>query len=304
MPERILRRLVLQWILAGVAMAAFLPGAPPVSVVVDTDMALDDVRAFSLLFAADGLDLCLVAASDGASTPETGCANARALLAYFGRGKVPVVAGRTSAQPPPDWRGLSERLRWPEGFRPPAPCRGKPQAAKRICQTVRRLQPPVVYLCLGPMTNLADALRRDPGLRDRIDRVVYYGTAPDDPTPDWNTSRDPASARAVFASGLRIENLWLPHDRLPAFDESWLGPIRGSSTPGARLIAAVHADPAVEAQVRGGHLRIWDELAVLWLIRPGLFTFETRPNAPQLLRLEGFQAEEVRALYLKLLGVD
>jgi pyrimidine-specific ribonucleoside hydrolase len=285
-------------------MAAFLPGAPPVSLVVDTDMALDDVRALSLLLSSDGLDLRLVAASDGASSPEAGRANARALLAFFGRTEVPAAAGRVLDQPPPAWREWSERLSWPEGIRPPAPGGGKPQAAKQISRTIRRLKPPIVYLCLGPMTNLADALRRDPGLLGRIDRVVYFGSAPDDPTPDWNTLRDPSSAREVFGSGLKIENLWLPHDRLPAFDESWLDPIRRSTTPAARLITAVHGAPEVQAHMRGGGLKVWDELAVLWLIQPGSFSFAARPNAPHLRRLESFQAAEVRALYLRLLGAD
>jgi pyrimidine-specific ribonucleoside hydrolase len=285
-------------------MAAFLPGASPVSLVVDTDMALDDVRALSLLLSADGLNLRLVAVSDGASSPEAGRANARTLLAFFGRSGVPAAAGRVLDQPPPAWRDWSEHLCWPEGVRPPAPGGGKSQAAKQIARTIRRLKPPVVYLCLGPMTNLADALRRDPGLRDRIDRVVYYGSAPDDPTPDWNTLRDPSSAGEVFGSGLKIDNLWLPEERLLAFDDSWLAEIRKSATPAARLIAAVHGAPGVRAHLRGGGLKIWDELAVLWLIQPGSFSFAARPNAPHLRRLESFQAAEVRALYLKLLGAD
>jgi inosine-uridine nucleoside N-ribohydrolase len=304
MPERMIRRFVCLSVLIGLGMAGLLAGSPPVSVVVDTDMALDDVRALALLMTADGLDLSLVTASDGASSPGAGCANARALLAYFGRTKVPVAAGRTLKMPAPAWRDWSERLRWPEGFRPASPCGAKPRAADLISRTIRRLDPPVIYLCLGPMTNLADALRRDPGLRDRIGRVVYYGSAPDDPTPDWNTTRDPASARAVFASGARIENLWLPHDRLLAFDDSWLERIRKSSTPAARLIASVHGDPAVEAHLREGGLRIWDEMAVLWVVQPESFSFAARPGAPHLRRLESFQVPEVKALYLRLLGVN
>ena len=49
---------------------------------------------------------------------------------------------------------------------------------------------------------------------------------------------------------------------------------------------------------------MWDELAVLWLVQPDLFTFETRPDTPRLRRLEGFQAAGVKALYLRLLGAN
>jgi pyrimidine-specific ribonucleoside hydrolase len=292
--------LVLLWV-GGV----FVRGeGTPLCLIVDTDMALDDVRALALLVASPDVRIYLVATSDGACSPETGCDLATGVMAYFGRTNVPVAAGRNLGQPGPEWRDWSERLQWPAGFVPPAPRRIRPPAADLIAKTVRRLDGRVVYLCLGPMTNLADALRHDPGIRSRIDRVVYYGSAPSDPVQDWNTRRDLHAAVEVFRSGLKIETLWQPEDRLIPFDAAWLERIRQSSTPPARLIVSTHSAPAVQTHLQKGGMKIWDELAALYLVDPQGFTFVPRQGAPTLRRLEAFQTAEVRAVYLKLLGVN
>ena len=73
----------------------------------------------------------------------------------------------------------------------------------------------LTYIALGPLTNLATLLEREPALRERIERIVFLGgRRPDERfrigrwNPyvfhDANFEKDPAAAEAVVRSGVPL----------------------------------------------------------------------------------------------------
>ena len=71
-------------------------------------------------------------------------------------------------------------------------------------------EPGLTLVTLGPLTNIALALARDPGSPDGIGRCVVMGGAPCcegnvTPAAEYNIWVDPEAARAVFRSKLPIE---------------------------------------------------------------------------------------------------
>jgi inosine-uridine nucleoside N-ribohydrolase len=62
---------------------------------------------------------------------------------------------------------------------------------------------PLTLIALGPLTNIAAALDRDPALARRVRLVAMAGKL-GVPYPDWNLRCDPAAARRVLASGMPI----------------------------------------------------------------------------------------------------
>jgi len=75
---------------------------------------------------------------------------------------------------------------------------------------VARAEPGLTLVTLGPLTNIALALKRDPELASRIGRCVVMGGAPCcegnvTPAAEYNIWVDPDAARAVFRSALPIE---------------------------------------------------------------------------------------------------
>ena len=93
----------------------------------------------------------------------------------------------------------------------PAPKRApeKLQAADAIIATIES-NPGLVLVTLGPLTNIALALQRNPGIASKVGRCVVMGGAPCcegniTPAAEYNIWCDPEAARIVLRSGLPVE---------------------------------------------------------------------------------------------------
>ncbi len=93
----------------------------------------------------------------------------------------------------------------------PAPRRPleKKHAVDAIVETIGA-NPGLVLVTLGPLTNIALALERDPGIAAKVGRCVIMGGAPCcegnvTPAAEYNIWCDPEAARIVIRSGLPVE---------------------------------------------------------------------------------------------------
>jgi len=189
------------------------PHTYKISVIVDTDAALDDMRAIAMLINSGVADIPLIVTSDGAAAPAAGTGNLRRLIDYFEIKNTKIAAGRVLGKTAPQWRRLSEDIRLPEeagrSDLESVPVNG----ARQIADSLKAGDADVVYLCLGPLTNLADALLMEPEIKTKISRVIYFGASPESLYPGWNTIRDMGSARVVFDSGLPIYCFGLQNEK-------------------------------------------------------------------------------------------
>jgi pyrimidine-specific ribonucleoside hydrolase len=248
------------------------------AIILDTDMALDDVRAIVLLSQYEGVELVAGVTTDGACAPDAGAVNLRLILARLGRHRVPVAAGRILEGDAPRWRAMSESLGWSAIGEDVEGTSLAPEmtALELLLETFSHHEN-VVYLCLGPMSNLADLLDRDPAVAGKIGAVHYYGSPPEAPDSSWNTARDLSSAKRVFAAGLRMRSLQLHDDQLLRFDTGLADAVCALDGTAPDLLCALHSSDRVRALVDDGHFLCWDEAAVLDLLFPGLFSW--RPAA-------------------------
>ena len=273
-----------------------------ISLLVDTDMGLDDTRALAMLLNSDMVEIPLIVTSDGATAPQAGCRNLRMLLRYFKREDTMVAQGKNLGKPGPPWRSLSENMKWPELPGAPGKVSAGRAAPAEIVETLESADGDLLYLCLGPLTNLAQALSLKPEIREKISCLIYFGAHPDDPLPGWNTDRDPDSARLVFDSGLKIYSMCLPKEQLLLFDLTLYKKIEGIDTDAARLVTSIHGSPAAKKLLSDEHFRVWDEMTVIYLHQPAFFMFAPSSHGPDVMRLAAFKNKGVYDTYLKLLG--
>ena len=273
-----------------------------VPAIVDTDMALDDIRAIAMLLNSNLVDIELIVTSDGVSSPQVGAQNLETLLRYFNRGDIEIGKGRFLGLAAPGWRSWSENLKWPSMNSTTITITADRPAAQAIVNTLRAISGKASYLCLGPLTNLADALQLDPNIKDKIAQVVYFGASPHAPFPGWNTDRDPQSAGLVFETGLPIVAVVLPNERLLRFDQLLYERIERVDSAAARLVATTHGGPVVQKPLLEGRFYIWDEMIVMYLFRPSLFEFRSEGPDFNIKALVSFRTAGFYETYLKLLG--
>jgi purine nucleosidase len=178
---------------------------------IDTDTASDD--AVALIMALRSRDVRVAAITVVAGNVPVAQATSNALFtAELCGADVPVYSG---AEAPllrklvtADWFHGADGL-GDHGYKP-AKRRAEPcHAVDALIRTVQE-NPGIEIVTLGPLTNLAMALLREPKLAASVKRCVVMGGAPCcagnvTPAAEYNIWVDPEAARIVFHSGLPIE---------------------------------------------------------------------------------------------------
>ncbi len=178
---------------------------------IDTDTASDDAVAIIMALSEPNVRVLGLTTVAGNVGLEQATQNAL-LTAEICNSNVPVFVGAdkplTRAHDHAHWfhgkDGLGDR-----GF--PRPKRGpEREDAVDAIERLSHEKPGLTLVTLGPLTNVALALKRDPKLVERIGRCVVMGGAPCcegnvTPAAEYNIWVDPEAARAVFRSKLNIE---------------------------------------------------------------------------------------------------
>jgi purine nucleosidase len=177
-------------------------------IIVDCDTGIDDSLALLYLCASEDADLVAVTCCSGNVEAHQVAENNRGLLELIGRSDVEVALGRTVPLVRP--LEITPETHGPRGVGyaelPPGrrPLSGR-HAADLIGEEARRRPGELTLLCIGPLTNLAVAVQREPALPKLLRRLVIMGGAfrvPGNTTPvsEWNIHCDPDAARAVLAA--------------------------------------------------------------------------------------------------------
>lgn len=180
----------------------------PNRVVIDTDPGIDDVVALALALRSPELDVAAVITSYGNATLAATTRNAKQLLRLAGRSEIPVAPGadRPLQRPlvtAPETHGASG-----VGYAPvenEEPLEPNPGAMLEI---LARAREPVTLVTLGPLTNLAHALRGDEDLvRRKVARHLgMFGNINErgntNRWADFNAWCDPEATMMVLEAGI------------------------------------------------------------------------------------------------------
>jgi inosine-uridine nucleoside N-ribohydrolase len=163
----------------------------------------------------------------------------------------------------------------------PAPRREpSPTGAVEWLLDVSRAVDDLWVVATGPLTNVALALRADPGFADRLAGISLMGggitTGNVTPAAEFNFWFDPDAAAVVFESGvhLRMCGLDVTHQVLVGLDDAEAFRAGGGAL--GSFVAAVYTAHARSYQEILGQPRapLHDPCAVVALTRPELFGFE------------------------------
>ena len=145
-------------------------------------------------------------------------------------------------------------------------------------------EPGLTLVTLGPLTNIALALARDPGFAERIGRCVVMGGAPCcegnvTPAAEYNIWVDPEAARRVFRSQLPIEMIgWHVSRGASVLDDAEIADILALDTPKAHFAidCNVRAKEAYFTQTGERGLSLADPTAMAVALDRGIGTSWSR----------------------------
>ena len=181
-------------------------------VILDTDPGIDDALALILLKAMPEVSLQAITVTHGNTTVEKCTTNALKLVELLGLTDVPVAMGAT--EPLVKNLSIAEETHGDTGLGhavlpEPQTKISSTNAANLIIEIVNANPGEITILCIGPVTNLALALLKDPSLRKKIKNVVsmagsihYPGNAT--PSSEYNVFCDPESYDILLRSGIDL----------------------------------------------------------------------------------------------------
>lgn len=254
------------------------------AVLIDTDPGIDDAVAIMFALKA-GLDIKAITAVSGNLQADRAGVNARKVLELMNAAHIPVASGiqtplvrRYPKDPFSHGDDGLANTSLPEPVTP-ADRRFAPDL---IVGVANEHAGGLVILALGPLTNIALALMKDPQLPAKVAHVYLIGGAyglnefafrratGDNPVSEWNIYVDPEAAQRVFASGLNITALGLEVATHPDLDlrEEDIERLTKSDRPEARFLLDVAA--YVRERGFGSYCGLIDSMAVATALDPSI----------------------------------
>lgn len=257
-------------------------------VIFDTDFVVppqDDGFALILALNSPELQIMGVTTVAGNDSMERATSDALRVLEIAGRTEIPVYKGANMPLMHEKTEFATKTHgRWWSDDAPPAPPGGfaKKQAESEgavnfIVRTVNASPGEVVIVAIGPLTNIAMALRTEPGFASKVKQLVIMGGAvawlPDGagnvtPNAEFNFWVDPEAARIVLRSGIPVALTPLNVTRKTSFTKEWYDKIVAADTPLTALIKERMGPRFEKNPAAGGQM--YDQLAVAALIDPTL----------------------------------
>jgi purine nucleosidase len=251
-------------------------------IIIDTDPGQDDAVAILLALASPEIEVLGITAVAGNVPLRLTEKNARKICELAGKPDTKVFAG--AIRPMVRTLVTAEEVHGKTGLdgpdlpEPKMPLQDK-HAVDFIIDTLMAEEPNTVTLCpLGPLTNIAMALVREPRIAKRITEIVLMGGGFFEggnvtPAAEFNIYVDPHAADVVFSSGVPITMMPLDvthkalttSKRVAAFRK--LGTKVGIAT--AQMLEFFERFDEGKYGTDGGPLH--DPCVIAFLIRPELF---------------------------------
>jgi len=193
----------------------------PKPVILDVDMAHEDMFSALFLLSHPNVDLrAITVVGTGEAHCGPGVRNALGLVALSGREDIPVACGSETPlagnhEFPTEWRQAADNA-----YGVPLPTGGAAShlsASDLIIDLLQKAEEPVTIVAVGPLTNIAEVIQKEPELTTNIKEIYIMGGAVQaqgnvgnsgvgiqNEHAEWNIYIDPVAANIVFNSGISI----------------------------------------------------------------------------------------------------
>jgi pyrimidine-specific ribonucleoside hydrolase len=263
-PDILLKALIFQAILFSTVVGALAQPIPTIttcSVVIETDCAVDDLRAITMLLSIPDITVNALVATDGTIPPSEGVIKLNALLDTWFMKPIPVIEGRELSGINPPWREFNRNVKWGNSKI------NKSESQKSLAQILQDSPDKVVFICLGPLSDVADLVKN---YKTKIERIIWYNESVN-PLKGFNYSCDAASALSMLHSGIRMDVISGLGNREAIFGNAMLSACNGQDNAVSNAFKSVFIQPEANKRLNENHFGLWDDMVAVYLLNPELF---------------------------------
>ena len=252
-------------------------------IIIDTDPGVDDALAFLLALASPEIKLEALTTTQGNVTLEKATRNALSVLELARAGHIPVASGsvlplvqplRASASVHGESGIGNSQL--PEPQARPVPGHAVDYLIERVLTEPNQIN----IFPIGPLTNIAMAIRKEPKFAKAVKELVIMGGAilesgNSTPLAEFNIYVDPHAAHIVFHSGIPITLIPLDVTHKCLLKQEHVDRLMKINSPVSRFIkeaVEVYLKSSIELGYAGSALH--DPLTLATIIAPELLTLK------------------------------
>ena len=256
----------------------------PKRIIIDTDPGVDDALTFLLALASPEIQLEALTITQGNVTVEKGTRNALAVLELLDASHIPVAQGTSLPLVGPLL--ASDIVHGKSGLGNaalPNP-KTKPVSQHAIDYLIERFlaEPGELSLfAIGPLTNVALAIRKEPRFASAVKEMVIMGGAIRaggniTPQAEFNVYADPHAAHIVFHSGIPITLIPLDVTHKTMLYTNQIDRLKSLRSPISQFIVDATAGYInfTEGKTDIPGCALHDPLTLATIIAPELLTFE------------------------------
>lgn len=262
-----------------------------VNMILDIDTGIDDAMALAYALGCGDVNLLGVVGSYGNVSLNTGIENSLNLLKLLGQEQVPVYAGAECALGRNTVYHPNEAIKAIHGTNGVgeieiAPSNGRIEDESGVDFMIRmadKYGKDLTIVAVGPLTNVAKAMQKDPLFAEKVGKIVIMGGAvllPGniDQLAEANIYQDPNAANIVFTSKAKVTMVGLDVTMRTVFTKKETQSLRNIGTVSAQKYADmvdfyINAYSKIAPEIKGCALH--DPLAVAIAVDPTLVqTFE------------------------------
>nr|CAD1838573.1 unnamed protein product [Ananas comosus var. bracteatus] len=254
-------------------------------VIIDTDPGIDDSMTILMAFQAKEIEVIGLTTIFGNVSTEDATRNALLLCEIAGHTEVPVAEGSPEPLKGGEPR-IADFVHGSDGLGniflpPPNGKKHDKSAAEFLIDKVSEFPGEVSILALGPLTNLALAIKKDDSFAKNVKRVVilggaFFASGNVNPAAEANIYGDPEAADIVFTSGADIAVVGINITTQVTLTDADLMELRNSKGKYVQFVCDMckfYRDWHVKSDGVHG-IFLHDPVSFAALVRPDLFSFK------------------------------
>lgn len=152
------------------------------------------------------------------------------------------------------------------------PDTARKRAVELIVDTALQSRGKITIVAIGPLTNIALAIKTDPRIKNNLERIVIMGGAYFSSEIEYNVKRDRAAAEIVFKSGVPITAVGLDVTSQCKLREQDLDRLRLATDPASNFL--VRLIDLAEKETHEASPTLHDPLAIAAIFRPDILEMQ------------------------------